>query len=41
MAGMLNDTKDLKNAAARLISRANERGGPDNVTVVLARWVQG
>jgi protein phosphatase len=30
---------DLKSAAARLIERANANGGPDNITVVLARWV--
>ena len=32
-------TKDLKTAASRLIAKANEHGGPDNITVVLARWV--
>jgi PPM family protein phosphatase len=30
---------DLKVAASKLIERANENGGPDNITVVLARWV--
>jgi protein phosphatase len=30
---------DLKTAAAKLIERANQNGGPDNITVVLARWV--
>ena len=30
---------DLKTAAARLIERANSNGGPDNITVVLCRWV--
>lgn len=30
---------DLKTAAASLIAKANENGGPDNITVVLARWV--
>jgi PPM family protein phosphatase len=30
---------DLKVATQRLIDRANENGGPDNVTCVLARWV--
>jgi protein phosphatase len=30
---------DLKQAASRLIQRANENGGPDNITVILARWV--
>ncbi len=30
---------DLKTAATKLIERANQNGGPDNITVVLARWV--
>jgi PPM family protein phosphatase len=30
---------DLKLAAHKLIERANENGGPDNITSVLARWV--
>jgi serine/threonine protein phosphatase PrpC len=30
---------DIKVAATRLIERANANGGPDNITVVLARWV--
>jgi serine/threonine protein phosphatase PrpC len=30
---------DLKVAASKLIERANENGGPDNITVVLSRWV--
>jgi protein phosphatase len=30
---------DLKTAASRLIEKANANGGPDNITVVLARWV--
>jgi protein phosphatase len=29
----------LKSAAARLIEKANANGGPDNITVVIARWV--
>jgi protein phosphatase len=32
-------TNDLKQAAARLIERANQNGGPDNITVVLAKWI--
>src|SRR5689334_21274322 len=31
------DAKDLAGAAPRLVALANERGGPDNITVVLAR----
>ena len=30
---------DLKTATQALIDRANENGGPDNVTCVLARWI--
>ncbi|MBX3272843.1 MAG: Stp1/IreP family PP2C-type Ser/Thr phosphatase [Sandaracinaceae bacterium] len=32
-------TNDLKQGVARLIDRANQNGGPDNVTVVLAKWM--
>jgi protein phosphatase len=39
MLDILVSSQDLKTAASRLISRANENGGPDNITVVLARWV--
>jgi protein phosphatase len=48
LSGPLNDeemlqittsTGDLKSAAAKLIEKANANGGPDNITVVLARWV--
>ncbi len=31
--------KDLKAASQALIDKANENGGPDNITVVLARWM--
>jgi protein phosphatase len=41
MADILLGTNDLKTAASRLIAKGNENGGPDNITVVLARWVQG
>jgi protein phosphatase len=34
-----NSTNDLKAAASKLIERANANGGPDNVTVVLAKWI--
>ena len=30
---------DLKVAASRLIARANENGGPDNITCALIRWL--
>ena len=36
---IVSSAPDLKTAASRLIQRANENGGPDNITVVLARWV--
>jgi protein phosphatase len=32
-------SSDLKTASRRLIDKANENGGPDNITAVLARWV--
>jgi serine/threonine protein phosphatase PrpC len=41
MAEVLSEARDLKSAAAHLIGKANENGGPDNITVVLARWVAG
>ena len=31
---------DLPSATQRLIETANENGGPDNITCVLARWVE-
>ena len=31
---------DLKQATAKLIEKANENGGPDNITCVVARWIQ-
>jgi protein phosphatase len=30
---------DLPSATRRLIETANENGGPDNITCVLARWI--
>jgi protein phosphatase len=30
---------DLRVAAGKLIERANSNGGPDNITVVLVRWI--
>src|SRR5215470_5456896 len=33
---IVSGEKDLKTAASRLIQRANEHGGPDNISVVLA-----
>jgi protein phosphatase len=34
------DTPDLPSASNRLIETANANGGPDNITCVLARWIQ-
>jgi protein phosphatase len=39
MLEILGHSSDLRQAASRLITKANDNGGPDNVTVVLARWV--
>ena len=39
MLDILLAANDLKTAASRLIAKANENGGPDNISVVLARWV--
>ena len=39
MLDIVTSSNDLKTAASRLIQRANEHGGPDNITVVLARWL--
>ncbi len=32
-------TEDLEEACSALIERANEHGGPDNITVVMTRWL--
>jgi protein phosphatase len=48
LSGMIDDpqildivtaSQDLKVAVGNLISRANENGGVDNVSVILARWL--
>jgi protein phosphatase len=36
---IVTSAPDLRTATSRLVARANENGGPDNITVVLARWV--
>jgi protein phosphatase len=38
MAQIITNHRDLRDAANQLISRANERGGPDNITCILVRW---
>lgn len=40
IAETLKSTDDLKLASSRLIERANEAGGPDNITCVLVRWTR-
>jgi serine/threonine protein phosphatase PrpC len=39
MLAIIDSSPDLKTAIRRLIDKANENGGPDNVTCVLARWI--
>jgi serine/threonine protein phosphatase PrpC len=39
MLELLVKHKDLRDAAQALIDRANEKGGPDNITVVMCRWM--
>lgn len=36
---LASSTNDLKQGVARLIDRANANGGPDNVTVVICKWI--
>jgi serine/threonine protein phosphatase PrpC len=37
MREVLRDESDLEEACRVLVDAANERGGPDNITVVLVR----
>jgi serine/threonine protein phosphatase PrpC len=39
MRDLVLRNKDLKSASQALVDRANENGGPDNITVLLCRWV--
>jgi serine/threonine protein phosphatase PrpC len=39
IGAILLEHHDVGAAADRLVARTNEEGGPDNVTVVLVRWV--
>lgn len=41
MTAILEDQLDLGEMTARLIKRANENGGPDNVTCIVVRWRYG
>jgi protein phosphatase len=36
---IVDTSTDLRSAARRLVEKANENGGPDNITCVLARWI--
>jgi PPM family protein phosphatase len=36
---IVDKSTDLRTASRRLIESANENGGPDNITCVLARWI--
>jgi protein phosphatase len=36
---IIDTSTDLRSAARSLVERANENGGPDNITCVLARWI--
>src|SRR5690606_28339680 len=36
---IMGSSNDLKAIGSKLIERANANGGPDNVTVVLAKWI--
>lgn len=38
IARVVSEERDLSRACQRLIDRANESGGPDNITVVVARF---
>ncbi len=40
MLEIVQGARDLPLAAQRLIETANENGGPDNITCVLARWIE-
>jgi len=39
MAQIVKENTDLVQVCKKLIDLANEAGGPDNITVILARWV--
>ena len=40
MLDVVTKAPDLKTAARKLIERANENGGPNNITCVLTRWIE-
>jgi serine/threonine protein phosphatase PrpC len=38
MIAILEEPSDVDEMTMRLIQRANENGGPDNITCIVARW---
>jgi protein phosphatase len=40
MRDIIMKAPSLKQASSALIDKANENGGPDNITCVLARWIE-
>jgi protein phosphatase len=40
MLDIVMNAPDLPTATSRLIETANQNGGPDNITCVLARWIE-
>lgn len=40
IAEILGEHAELKVATSKLVDRANQNGGPDNITCVLVRWVE-
>jgi protein phosphatase len=40
MLEIVLNAPDLPTASHRLIENANENGGPDNITCVIARWIE-
>ena len=41
LEALFGEHEELENLAGALVDAANEGGGPDNITVVLARWEDG
>jgi len=40
MKEIVSNAADLKTATRQLIDKANENGGPDNISCVLTRWIE-
>src|SRR5262249_10196902 len=41
MLEIITKFPDIKEAASELIKRANQNSGPDNITAILAKYVEG